>query len=65
MRGSTTLSISDFNAAASIIDEAGETLAELDDCRLTADETRMLGRIEQQLLELALTIRRRLDLTQA
>lgn len=65
MRGTTTLTIPEFNAAASIIDEVGEKLAELDDCRLTAEETRMLGRIEHQLLELALMIKRRLDLTGA
>ena len=65
MRGTTSLSVPEFNAAASIIDEAGEKLAELDDCRLTVEEVRLLGRIEHQLLDLALMIRRRLDLAEA
>lgn len=65
MRGSTTISITDFNAAAAIIEEAGNLLSTLDEVPMTAAESKMLGEIEVKLLDLAIAMRKRLDLSAA
>ena len=61
MRGTTTLSIAEFNAAAKIIEDATDILGTLEDVPLTVDEVRMLGKIELQLAELAIAMSKRLD----